>query len=80
MSKPRLTQISALPDGRYELVFTAGDSRMVFECGVDDRSGIPLVSPEPWLLPTKPDNDAPDIENRRAVIEAVVAMHRAYQG
>jgi hypothetical protein len=26
------------------------------------------------VLPTKPDNDAPDIENRRAVIEAVLAI------
>ncbi|MEU7479445.1 hypothetical protein AB0A63_25885 [Lentzea sp. NPDC042327] len=79
MSKAQLVQITAMPGNRYELAFLAGGTRLEFSCTVDDRDGIALVSPEPWLMPTKPDHDGPDIEDRRAVIEAVLAVHRAHR-
>jgi hypothetical protein len=72
-----LLQISALPDGSYELVFEAGKDRHRFICEVGEHRGIQFVNSRPSLTVMDPESDEPDVGDPRPVVEAVLAMHRA---
>lgn len=79
MTQLRLAQISALPDGTYELMFDSGNDRFRFVCEVQERHGIQVVSSEPPLTVMDPESDAPDAGDPRPIAAAVLAMHRARQ-
>ncbi|MDX3657040.1 hypothetical protein PV646_06935 [Streptomyces sp. ID05-26A] len=77
MTDPRLAQISALPDGTYELLFDSGTGRLRYVCEVQERHGIEVVSSTPSLTVMDPSSDAPDVGDPRPIAAAVLAMHRA---
>jgi hypothetical protein len=79
MMQSRLIQISALPDGTYELVFDAIGEHRRYVCEVQEHHGIQAVSSVPSLTVMDPGSDEPDVGDPRPIVAAVLAMHRARQ-
>jgi hypothetical protein len=71
VTAPRLTQVTAISDDRYRAVFTGEQGEVTVDLVVDDRGGVPVVSPEPDLFMDGTLGDP------RPVAAAVTAMHRA---